>query len=55
MVEWHVIKAGLIDLSQGDVPDNEYTRAYRAECEGLFSDPDLRLVTDPDWRPELRA
>ena len=42
-----------IDLAAIEVPDNEYTRAYRAECEKLFSDPGLRLAGQPDWRPAV--
>ena len=51
--EWYVLPVPPIDLAAIEVPDNEYTRAYRAECEKLFSDPDLRLAGQPDWRPPI--
>lgn len=49
--EWARDPRAVIDLAAVEVPDNEYTRAYAAQCDALFSDPDLRLATDPDWRP----
>ena len=49
--EWIVDRRAVIDLSKIEVPDTPATRAYMEQCAELFRDPDLRLATDPDWRP----